>query len=116
MLYSLNGQFPQRLPTRIRLSDNSTLTSEAVVTWALQNSYVEVEERPEETEDTAYEWENGEWTAKLKPLQPFPSWIRDTETNLWIPPVSRPEGGGPNLSFNYHWDESTTSWVRKDNL
>lgn len=115
MLYSLNGQFPKKLSTRIRLSDNSTLTSEAVIEWALKNGYVEVAERPEETANTAYEWENGQWTAKTKPLQPYPSWIRDVETNLWVPPVPRPEGGGPNLSFNYHWDESTISWVRIEN-
>lgn len=37
--------------------------------------------------------------------QPFPSWILDEESCLWIPPVPRPEDGV------YAWDEATQSWI-----
>jgi hypothetical protein len=41
------------------------------------------------------------------PPQPFPSWILDTETGLWEPPIPRPE-----FQEVYHyWDEETLSWV-----
>jgi hypothetical protein len=40
------------------------------------------------------------------PPQPYPSWILDTNTYLWIAPVPYPKGGG-----YYVWDETTQSWV-----
>jgi|TARA_R100001530_G_scaffold37282_1_gene28988 hypothetical protein len=40
-------------------------------------------------------------------LQPYPSWILDTD-NKWQPPVPNPETGEPPF---YRWDEDTTSWV-----
>jgi hypothetical protein len=38
--------------------------------------------------------------------QPYPSWVLDTQTYYWQPPVAVPKTGGP-----YEWDESTQSWV-----
>ena len=40
------------------------------------------------------------------PPQPYPSWILDTNTYLWIAPVPYPKNGG-----YYIWDETTQSWV-----
>jgi hypothetical protein len=36
--------------------------------------------------------------------QPFPSWLLNQFTWTWEAPTSMPNG-------DYHWDESTTSWV-----
>ena len=38
------------------------------------------------------------------PEQPFASWILDTQSAEWQPPVPRPAG------YN-RWDESTTAWI-----
>jgi len=38
--------------------------------------------------------------------QPYPSWILDSETYWWIPPVPYPNDGK-----DYVWDETTLSWV-----
>lgn len=38
--------------------------------------------------------------------QPYPSWVLDTQTYYWQPPVAVPKTGGP-----YMWDEATQSWV-----
>lgn len=40
------------------------------------------------------------------PPKPYPSWLLDTQTCLWNPPVSYPSDGK-----QYHWDEKTLSWV-----
>lgn len=40
--------------------------------------------------------------------QPYPSWILDTNTWCWGPPVPYPEDGKV-----YVWDEQTQSWVLK---
>ncbi len=40
------------------------------------------------------------------PPKPYPSWVLNTETCLWEPPVSRPDDGKA-----YEWDEATQSWV-----
>lgn len=40
------------------------------------------------------------------PPKPFPSWLLDDETCLWIPPVAYINDGN-----EYIWDESVTSWV-----
>jgi len=37
--------------------------------------------------------------------KPFPSWILNTNTWSWEPPVDMPTEG------KYQWNESTTSWV-----
>lgn len=40
------------------------------------------------------------------PPKPFPSWLLDTQTCLWDPPVPYPTDGK-----YYTWDEATLSWV-----
>lgn len=42
------------------------------------------------------------------PPQPYPSWILDTNTCIWVAPVPYPEDGK-----TYFWDESTLSWVEE---
>ena len=37
--------------------------------------------------------------------QPFPSWTLDSDTAIWIPPVTQPEGS------HWKWDENNQSWV-----
>ena len=38
--------------------------------------------------------------------QPFPTWILNTSTFLWEPPVPYPTDGG-----SYTWNEASQSWV-----
>lgn len=45
------------------------------------------------------------------PPKPFPSWLLDDETCLWIPPVAYINDGN-----EYIWDESVTSWVEVADL
>lgn len=40
------------------------------------------------------------------PPKPYPSWLLNTTTGLWDPPVPYPNDGK-----NYTWDEDTQSWV-----
>lgn len=40
------------------------------------------------------------------PPKPYPSWLLNTTTGLWDPPVPYPTDGK-----NYIWDEDTQSWV-----
>lgn len=40
------------------------------------------------------------------PPKPYPSWLLDTQTCLWDPPVPYPNDGKA-----YVWDEATLSWV-----
>lgn len=40
------------------------------------------------------------------PPQPYPSWILNTTTYQWEPPVPYPDDGKV-----YEWDEATLSWV-----
>jgi hypothetical protein len=40
------------------------------------------------------------------PQKPFPSWVLDTRSCTWIPPVARPTSDVPQF-----WDEQTLSWV-----
>lgn len=40
------------------------------------------------------------------PPQPFPSWLLDEETCLWLAPAPYPEDGNA-----YAWDEEALSWV-----
>ena len=40
------------------------------------------------------------------PPQPFPSWVLDEATCLWVAPIDYPADGG-----QYVWDEETTEWV-----
>lgn len=39
------------------------------------------------------------------PPQPFPSWT--PAAGAWLPPVPRPEQGGP---FDWAWDEDSQTW------
>ena len=43
------------------------------------------------------------------PPQPYASWILDTDTYLWNPPVAMPDDGN-----RYTWNEETTSWDQAD--
>jgi len=45
------------------------------------------------------------------PPQPYPSWILDISTCLWINTVPYPNDG-----YEYKWDEDTLSWVRIDDV
>ena len=40
------------------------------------------------------------------PPQPFPSWVLDEATSLWVAPIDYPADGG-----QYVWDETYTDWV-----
>lgn len=40
------------------------------------------------------------------PPQPFPSWILNTTTCLWEPPVPHPGG-----NVVYNWDEEFKTWI-----
>jgi hypothetical protein len=44
------------------------------------------------------------------PPKPFPSWLLDDETCLWIPPVAYINDGN-----EYTWNESVTSWIEVTN-
>ena len=39
------------------------------------------------------------------PPKPFPSWVLNTDTYRWEPPVEAPTEGGP-----FAWNEETQSW------
>lgn len=47
---------------------------------------------------------------KFWPPQPYPSWIKNEETNKWEAPIPYPvvEEGSDEY---YIWDENTTSWL-----
>ena len=40
------------------------------------------------------------------PPKPYPSWLLNTNTCRWKPPIPYPNDGK-----NYYWDEATLSWV-----
>lgn len=40
------------------------------------------------------------------PPQPYPSWVLDTNTYLWVPPIPYPKDGK-----DYVWDEKTKNWI-----
>lgn len=42
------------------------------------------------------------------PPKPYASWVLNPSTKLWEAPYLRPTDG----AF-YHWDETTTSWVKE---
>jgi len=39
--------------------------------------------------------------------QPYNSWLLDTETGLWYPPIAKPTGTDDVI---YIWDESIVNW------
>jgi hypothetical protein len=43
--------------------------------------------------------------------QPYPSWIKNSDTYLWDAPVAMPTD-----DKRYTWDEATTSWVEAPTL
>lgn len=46
-----------------------------------------------------------------KPPQPFPSWVWDTESKRWQPPIPYPTVEDDTLSSGmYQWNEATLSW------
>lgn len=49
-----------------------------------------------------YTWDG----VGFAPPQPFPSWIKNTETYLWEAPTPMPSDGK-----RYSWSEDTLSWV-----
>lgn len=55
---------------------------------------------------------NGVYDADLDafiPPKPYPSWLLDTNTCLWSPPIPYPDDGKL-----YRWDEPSLSWVVTD--
>jgi hypothetical protein len=44
------------------------------------------------------------------PPQPYPSWVLDEATCLWVSPIDYPADGG-----QYVWDEETTDWIEVQN-
>ena len=44
------------------------------------------------------------------PPQPFPSWVLDEATSLWVAPIDYPADGG-----QYVWDEQASDWVEVQN-
>ena len=40
------------------------------------------------------------------PPTPYPSWVLDEDTCLWVAPINYPADGG-----QYVWDEAGTDWV-----
>jgi hypothetical protein len=48
--------------------------------------------------------------SKFWPPSPFPSWVKDQDTNQWIPPIPCPEYNEEDPKL-YVWDEETTSWI-----
>jgi hypothetical protein len=45
------------------------------------------------------------------PPQPYPSWTLVEETCLWNAPVPMPTDGGI-----YVWNESSSNWIKNDNI
>ena len=44
------------------------------------------------------------------PPQPYPSWVLDDYTCLWVSPLPYPEDGG-----QYIWDENAIDWTAVEN-
>ena len=53
------------------------------------------------------------------PSSPLPSWVLNTSTWDWEPPVALPDDAGvddpdnPTEFVEYTWDEDTTSWANR---
>ena len=53
------------------------------------------------------------------PIPPYPSWVLNTSTWDWEPPVAVPDDAGMNDGDNpteyvsYDWDEGSTSWANR---
>tara|TARA_R100000808_G_scaffold6124_3_gene18336 strand:+ start:913 stop:1326 length:414 start_codon:yes stop_codon:yes gene_type:complete len=53
-------------------------------------------------------------------LPDYPSWVLNTSTWEWEPPVDKPADAGirnetttPHHTIDYTWDEDTTSWTNR---
>jgi hypothetical protein len=46
---------------------------------------------------------------KFQGIQPYSSWVLNTETYLWEAPIPYPTD-----EKNYYWDEVTTSWAEEN--
>jgi hypothetical protein len=67
MLYSLNGQYPTEKPFRIRMTDGSTRTAEAVTEETLSEAgYTQVLDKPEETLYQTPVWNGTTWVMTDK--------------------------------------------------
>jgi len=44
--------------------------------------------------------------AQAKANQPYPSWVFDESSLMYLPPIPYPQDGNP-----YRWDEETLSWI-----
>ena len=50
--------------------------------------------------------------------QPYPSWVLNTSTWVWEPPVALPDDAGmdnmenPTALIDYSWDENNLVWVK----
>jgi hypothetical protein len=53
-----------------------------------------------------YHWD--EEGQAFYPPSPYPSWVLDTSTWEWAPPVPYPEN---YEEVGYHWDEAQQEWV-----
>ena len=53
------------------------------------------------------------------PLSPYPSWVLDTSTWDWKPPVALPDDAvmdttdNPTEYVSYDWDEGSTTWTNR---
>lgn len=47
------------------------------------------------------------------PPEEFPSWVLNTKTLEWIPPIPFPTEN-PNKNYFWAWDEKTTTWIQKE--
>jgi hypothetical protein len=78
------------------------------LTEELLNIFIQEHELDEiilcdENSDIGGTYENGKFCKK----QPYPSWIKNNETNEWEAPINMPEEK-PN---KYTWDEDSISWT-----
>ena len=48
----------------------------------------------------------GTYDGKFWLPKPFPSWVKNEDTNEWEAPVAKPAD-----DKRYRWDEATTSWL-----
>jgi hypothetical protein len=53
---------------------------------------------------------DGEYFWRKKP---YPSWLKNSDTKDWDPPISRPSFDPENPTWTYVWDEPSLSWVRE---
>jgi hypothetical protein len=47
---------------------------------------------------------------KFIPEKPFPSWILNSESNNWKPPIDFPTGYSDDYDFYYSWNEEVVNW------